>query len=209
MPQVQVFTNPGNSNGDAVGSIVDSRLLNVCVGPSRIRGSVQTANCLSLGRFNIDSANRRTFNFFRRSALLQGTNLITRSRRIQLGGGILSFSKVAIGSCCTSIVSSFLHRGLLSVNASFAFRAIVSSPSGIRLLHGTRRQNFQACLCFMTASSPLVGVSHMRGEIHLNNRPIPRSGVIDQCTHSLSLLLRTVHCDSHTCVFSGSDRRDA
>lgn len=207
IPRLRMFAGPNGSGKSTAKDLLRPDLLEFYLNADDIEAAIRVTGFFDFRNWQLEIDESELRNFFSRSALFSKANLLDQATNLQFQGGKLFFSEGEINSYFASVIADFVRRKFVTLNRSFTFETVMSSPDKIEFLQSARKAGFRTYLYFVATQNPKINIDRVARRVRAGGHDVPRDKIIARYYRSLGLLSDAIRAADRAYIFDNSGRQ--
>ena len=203
-PRLRMFAGPNGSGKSTAKAMLRSALLENYLNADDIEAAIRSAGYFDFQNLQLIIDESELRNFLSRSTLLSKADLVGRANKLLFRNNQLFFAPGEINSYFASVISDFVRRKFVSLNRSFTFETVMSSPDKIEFLQSARASGFRNYLYFVATQNPKINIDRVANRVRKGGHDVPTDKIISRYHRSLGLLSDAISASDRAYVFDNS-----
>jgi predicted ABC-type ATPase len=204
VPRVRMFAGPNGSGKSTIKSVIGRELLGVYVNPDEIEEEMRKKDFIDLAYYEIQTTADEVLGFFKKSPLLEKTDLLAAAAAIRFGDDKLIFHDAGVNTYFASVVADFIRSRLLDAGKSFTFETVMSYPDKVEVLRKAQSKGYRTYLYYIATEDPDINISRVQYRISIGGHSVPKDKIVERYKRSLDLLVQAVQASNRAYIFDNS-----
>lgn len=203
-PRLRIFAGPNGSGKSTIKSVIRKELLGVYINPDEIEAEIKQFDFLDFAKFDIETNEAETIDFFRNSTLLEKADLLLEVEELRFEENKLDFFAVDVNAYFASVAADFIRQKLVLASKSFTFETVMSSPDKVEFLQKAQQRGYRTYLYFVATEDPNINISRVKNRVRNGGHDVPTDKITTRYFRSLELLWEAVKYTNRAYIFDNS-----
>ena len=203
-PRLRMFAGPNGSGKSTAKTMLRPTLLENYLNADDIEATIRKAGHFNFWSLQLSIDQSELREFLARSTLLSKANLLEQASNLPFREDKLFFDPGEINSYFASVIADFVRRKFVSLNRSFTFETVMSSPDKIDFLQSARASGFRTYLYFVATQETEINISRVANRVRKGGHDVPTDKIISRYHRSLGLLSDAIAASDRAYVFDNS-----
>ncbi len=203
-PRLRMFAGPNGSGKSTAKAMLRPQLLENYLNADDIEAEIRNRGHFDFQSLQLTVNEAELRAFFSRSTLLFKANLLERASSLLFQRNQLFFAPDEVNSYFASVIADFVRRKFVSLNRSFTFETVMSSPDKIEFLQNARASGFRTYLYFVATQDAEINITRVARRVREGGHDVPHDKIVARYYRSLGLLSGAIAATNRAYIFDNS-----